>query len=261
MLRTKVEGDKELANAMRGYAKLYARKAPQDILQKSAHTAMRAGAAIAQPGDKDRQLVAASQRTRDYRVGKISKRTDTTRSATHFVKFLRQNKRPFFVPVTLNPVEKNQNVQAWDRNRKAKRRKWALDEEAGKNSGVQRTRDGTRNVYDSASQVRAMRKIGRRGLAQRSFFFLGQEAGKKTGARGVGNARRQSALRKWTKVTKRFKPMNSSISMHNKLTYLQDAYSGIENRISGKAAKMMNAEVRNRIAKMRQNMSRGRVKV
>jgi hypothetical protein len=260
MLRTKVEGDKELANAMRGYAQAFAKKTPQGILQKTAHTAMRAAASIAKPGMKDRDLVAASQRTRDYRVGKVNKKTDTTRSASHFVVFRRQGKRPFFVPVTLNPVEKNQNGQAWDRNRKAKRRKWAVDEE-GAGGGVQRTRGGANYVYDGAAQVRAMRKIGRRGLAGRAFFFLGQEAGKKTGARPGGSARRQAALRKWTAVQKRFKPMNSSISMHNKLSYLQKAYPGIENKISGKAAKMMNAEVRKKVSQMRQNMSRGRVKV
>jgi hypothetical protein len=260
MLRTKVEGDKELANAMRGYAKLFERKAPLDVLKKTSHTTMRAGAAIAQPGQSERKIVKASQRTRDYRVGKVSKRTDTTRSATHFVIFLRQNKKPFKVPVSLNPVEKAQNVQAWDRNRKAKRAKWATDEESA-GGGVQITRPGHRGVYDTAAEVRSMRKIGRRGLARRAFFFIGKQVGYKKAPKPYNNKRRMDALRKWTASAVKSRPMKSSIMMHNKLTYLKDAYPGIENNITGKAAKMMNAEVRNRIAKMRQNMSKGRVKV
>ena len=258
MIAAKIEGTKELGEAMLEAAELLDRSV-NSIVPMAAKAACLQGQDIAEPGEKWRKII---KRNTGQVKGKdnIHKRTDTSRFATHFVVFLRQNKAPHYVPVTPNPYgadygdtsneRKSPDFAKKDqaRARRAKRGKWERNP-----FKYQQHRESTRvdkkgmfKKYDSPQEIMSMRKIGRRGLASSSFSWMnnqvrggGKKVRLKAGQERVSKVSRgaiDQQSRKWTDVRQRKQPGEHEVNLHNKLTYIAKVYPGIESRILNTAS-------------------------
>lgn len=215
-----------------------------NIVLKTSTKVAQAGAKACKPvpGEKSRlrELIPAANKDRATRKkGELSERTDTARKATHWIKFYRQNKAPFFVPVTKNPFAKSTHQQQWDSHRRKRRKK-------GTHVAFlpnQQTRGDHTGFNDKPKDIQQMRRIGRRGLAANSFAFLQSKASKTYKVE-----KRDDAVKKWSQFTDQTKDkFNPSATVHSKLTYLKKRYPGVESRIGRDALRFFRGEITARL--------------
>jgi hypothetical protein len=248
-----------LKRAMLEYEKGFKKEDVRSSLEKASYKCMEAGKNLAKPGAKEREVVKASAKQSPKRFNPDSDKTDTSRKATHFVKFWRQKpgkngKRFFFVPITKNPIDERGALR--DQHRRMKRAKNHSDAVAkfGKGGeGWQVTRQSAHYVYDQdgtiSSKGRGMLKIGRRGFAGLSFWYLaGKVQRKHKPSNPKGGLRGAKFMPKYTDYRKDFRSNRPSIMMHSKLTYLQKVYgSNLETNLVRVAAHNMRRELEERI--------------
>ena len=258
-----------LKKAMTEYEREFKKTDIRSSLEKSAYKCMEAGKNKAYPGEKEREVVkVGAKRSFAKRINPDSEKTDTSRDATHFVKFWRQTpgkngKRFFFVPITRNPI--NERGALRDNHRRMKRAKNQSDAVAkfGKGgAGWQVTRKSAHKTYDQdgviSSKGRGMLKIGRRGFAGLSFWYLaGKVQRKHKPSNPKGGTRGAKFMPKYTDYHKNFRSNRQSIMMHSKLTYLQKVYgSNLETTIVRTAAHNMRREIEERIKRRNEKINK-----
>jgi len=268
----KVKGEKELGDEMVKFAEGMNIDIKR-VVPIAAYQASKMGKKLCPPGERLRKIVSRS--TGGPEGGserKISKRTDTSRSVRHFIMFRRQNKKPFFVPIspisTSNDFQKPKDKQELKDWNKARGKSKANYQKPWKTSAYkyQQTRANTvpnasGNIHkrDSPAEIASMRKIGRRGLAGELWAHLGNKTGggqklaikaKVDGVGTVNDNNKDKILahaKKWGQVDK-FKTKDSlRIRLENKLTYITKKYGNIEPRIVDETAKSMENEMKNRL--------------
>ena len=210
MIDIDVQGVEEFNQALTEFSEKFMVRDMRTAVQVAGRTAMRAGASLAPPGAKRRELIPAGMGPRRYGESDVrSDKTDTSKAATHFVKFWSQGtkrgERVYFVPVAIGP------------------------------RGNKR--------FDSTRDVNSLRKIGRRGWAALSFKTLNRFIGPRSRAGGKGG----DSLTNWIEYRTKGNVVSYEVDLNNKLTYLHDAYPGIERKILGKAGRMLKKETEKRL--------------
>jgi hypothetical protein len=260
MVASKVEGVDAVVRAMNDMGDQFARLDTDKLVRRAGWMAGATAKAMCPPGKKSRTLAPRN----NVPVKKdISERTDTVRYATHFVIFRRQNKKPFYVPVTLNPNARisdsgispekgSEDYAKFDSNRKRRSKFKPMTvfdyQQTRKSTGPDSK--GRRYLFDKPSEIAAMRKIGRRGLAGEAWAHLGNKTGggklqslKVRGETSVTKKNKQPTeehVRKWTDFRHNKSVGESNIMMNNKLTYLRKKYGAIEPAIYAKTAHNLN---------------------
>lgn len=242
----------------------------------AARVATRRGAELCEPGQRFRKIVSSSV-GRKPPSGKqeVSDRTDTSRFTRHWVMFLRQGKKPFFVPVNPNPhsVHYGANGKTADNHaRNAEQRKRAkvstppAFKYQQRRSTTKVGADGKIQKYDASSpsknnkydNIQKMRIIGRRGLAAESWGWLGKQikgaGGKAPPAKhanmprsGGSKEAREKHVRKWTSIKQKRERGDAQVILHDKLTYITKHYGNITNRIVSATAESLVGETKRRI--------------
>lgn len=250
-LSIEIDGEGALQQAMLEFDRTFRKSDMNRAARRAMLRACDAGKKLTPPGDKAREIV---KRTGPLRKKDVSKRTDTVRYANHFVKIYRQGKKPIFVPITLNPYAEitqdgiapkkgTPNYAAYDTARKRKL----------KGRGVpfltyqqrrKSTRKGGKNVskYDTAAEIRALRKIGRRGAAGQVWAWLGKKSYAQK-AKPYKKTVRQDFVSKWSRFKSSLRAFSTEVEAENKLTYQKKAYGNIEPHIKAKAAEFLRKEV------------------
>ena len=260
MTTARVEGVDAVVRAMQDMGDKFTRIDTDKLVRRAGWMAGATAKKMCPPGRKSRTLAPRN----NVPVKKdISERTDTVRYATHFVIFRRQNKKPFYVPVTLNPNAKitdsgispdkgSEDYAKFDSNRKRRSKFKPMNvfdyQQTRKSTGPDGK--GRRYLYDKPSEIAAMRKIGRRGLAGEAWAHLGNKTGggrlQSLKVRGQTSTTKknkqptQEHVRKWTDFKHNKSVGDSNIMMHNKLTYLRKKYGAIEPAIYAKTAHNLN---------------------
>lgn len=227
----------------------------------AASVANREGAKLCEPGARQRKIVTS---TKDGGGAKkeVSKRTDTSRIVKHWVMFMRQGKKPFYVPISPNPFSHNHSKPDEDRHpedyakwNKARRERTKLKRPSqfryqqnrrsterrglSKKGRVTKT-SGTLLKYDSPQEIRKMRKISKRGLARKSWAFMNSKVrGRDKASAGrelrvtLGGAKNAGKrdFRKWTRVKQVSKRDYARVQLDNRFTYITKAYGNIKPRI------------------------------
>lgn len=280
VVKVKVEGQKELQKAMREFDKNFRSYDSPAVVRLTANKAAGVARKMSPPGKKARELIDKRGAPNEAK----SKRTDTVRYATHFVKFYRQKKKPFFVPVTLSsyakitddgiaPPKDNEDYAKFDADRKRTGKRYkqsGLKYQQTRNSTAPGRGTGIKKMLDTPTEVAAMRKISRRGLAGELWAALGNRAFSKRGnkiavkEKGVGRIthKNKGAIknheRKWSKYDERMGSMKMEASIHNKVTYMEKAYGNFEPYVYAQATKalrgMMNGMLEARVRKAQQRM-------
>jgi hypothetical protein len=265
-IKFQVKGEKKLADEMINLAKGMNMDIKK-VVPIAAHLAAKQGHALCEPGERQRAII---QRKQSPRKKKINKGTDTSRTSTHWIVFLRQNKKPFYVPVNPNPHAVNfaqpdpekHGRERYNEYMKYKRRK--AKRTTPSVYKYQQTRKGTRPdkndmifKHDRPAEIKAMRRIARRGLAGQAFMFMANQTGggKKGPMKVKGEKRMRTGAKKyiekdskkWTSVKKDFKKTEARIRLNNKLTYIRKRYGNIERPIVTLAAEKLENELKNRL--------------
>lgn len=241
-----VEGVTELANEMLRTSENLGRSV-QRIVPLASRAVASTAADVCEPGQRWRRIV----RRRGHAKGKeyINRGTDTSRYATHFVVFYRQDKPKYYVPVTPNPYGADFNDTTNERklpdypeneyrNKKnAKRGKWETNpfkyQQRRKSTIVNKR--GKFKRYDTPAEIKALRKIGRRGLASNSWAWLGRKV---RGAKGGGAIKLENPTKEKKLIVERatrlrqVKEKNAaSVNMKNKLKYISERYPGVRDKM------------------------------
>ncbi len=252
-----VQGMRELEDAMGEFVHNFRVKDQQIPVKKAMVKATDAAASFCPPGDKAREIIAASYGRRSKEV---NKRTDTVRWATHWIKFYRQGKKPLFIPITLNPYSEisqagtapskdSPNYAAYDSARKKRTKKRGVGflkyQQTRKSTAP--TKRGSFSAIDTASEIKKMRKIGRRGFVFQAWKRLGKKAWRGAGVKPYKKLVKESAINKWTSFSEKKKYSSYSQTSHNKLTYMKKAYGDFEPAIMSTAAKFLRKETEERL--------------
>ena len=267
MITATVRGDKEIGLEMTKLADQMGYTVNQTVPVAARVCAM-AGREICKPGDVYRNIV--KRKSSKPRNKNISDRTDTSRYSTHWVVFLRQGKKPFFVPVNPNPgggdfddPDNKRSVRDHARNDSSRKRTRkpsarSMYRYQQTRTSTQRNKSGKLKAYDSPQEIMKMRKIGRRGLASESWAFMGNEIprskrksqmairSKDQGLSGGGitNKDRKKYADKYTVVRGRLSRDSAHIHMENNLTYIKKKYAGIESRLIRLTAEKLEGETK-----------------
>lgn len=271
-----IKGDKELGDEMVALA----RGMNMDIKKVvpiAAYLATTTGARVCAPGERLREVI---KRSKPPQSKDIHKRTDTSRTSTHWVKFYRQGKAPIFVPVNPNPMGAKPNrerepeqYKKWDRGRKKKDPPSTPSVYAYQQSrkGTQLNGKGKMFRYDTPQDLLSMRTIGRRGLAGEVWNSLGNRTG---GGRKLGLKARDSEgklsgrvtsknkgsierdSKKWGSLDKTESPTNMNIVLENKLTYVAKRYPGAEGQIIARTAEGLKNELKNRLIRRQKGLEK-----
>lgn len=265
----KVTGAKELGDEMVRLAEGMNMDIKK-VVPIAAYHATKVGAIVCEPAQKLRQVIT---RSTPPRKKEINEGTDTSRTSTHWVKFYRQNKRPYFVPINPDPRGKaaaDAGSGTRDHAKADSNRRKRAKPSTPSVLKYQRTRKstlldgkGTIKRYDTPAEIMAMRKIGRRGLAGEVWNSLGNKSGggKKLGLKardasgklsgGRATKHNKEAIikhsKKWGSLEKQESKTDVRITLENKLTYLQRRYPGAEGRIVTETAKTLENELKNRL--------------
>jgi len=266
MISATVKGDKNIADEMLKMADQMGYVVNQTV-PVAARVCARAGQEICKPGEVYRNII--KRKSAKPRNKNISDRTDTSRYSTHWVVFLRQGKKPFYVPVNPNPGggdyddpdntrsvrDHARNDSSRKRTRKPSARSMYRYQQTRKSTA--RNKRGNIKRYDSPSEIQKMRKIGRRGLASESWAFMGNEVprskGKKLSIRSheqglkggrITNRDRKKYAEKYTRVRGRLARDSASIHMENNLSYIKKQYAGIEPRLIRLTAEKLEGETK-----------------
>lgn len=280
VVRVRIEGVRELNKAMREFDTNFRSYDAPTVVRLTANKAAVVARSMSPPGKKSRDLIDKRGAPNEAK----SKRTDTVRYATHFVKFYRQKKRPFFVPVTLSayakvtddgiaPPKDSEDYAKFDADRKRTGKRYkqsGLKYQQTRTSTAPGRKSGIKKQIDSPREVAAMRKISRRGLAGELWAALGNKAFSRRNSRipvkesGVGriNHKNKDAIknheRKWSKYDERMGAVRMESSIHNKVTYMKKAYGNFEPYVYSQAAKslrgMMKGMLEYRAKKAQQRM-------
>jgi hypothetical protein len=255
------------------------------VVPIAAYQAAKMGKKLCPPGERLRKIV--TRRSGGPESGperKINEKTDTSRSVRHFVMFMRQNKRPFFVPISpissandfQKPTDK-QELRDWNRQRNARTKKnyqkpWRTSafRYQQRRANTVPNEGGYIHKHDSPDEIASMRKIGRRGLAGEVWANLGnktrggQKIAIKPKADGVGtvNDKNKAAIemhaKKWSKIDEFKTRADMRIRMENKLTYITKRYGNIEGRIIDETAKSMENEMKNRLRRRKEAINKSK---
>ena len=253
-----VEGVDAVVRAMNDMGDKFARTDTDKIVRQGAWMACATAKSLCPEGKKSRDLVERKKAP----VNKdISERTDTVRYATHFVVFRRQGKKPFFVPVTVNPFAKIEDDGispkkgtedyakfASNTKRRNKFKPMTVFKYQQTRNSTKPNEKGQRWVYDKPAEIASLRKIKRRGLAGDAWSHIAKQtgtSGSNTKAIGVSVPKKiKSVNYKFAKKYSDYKHKknvgNSEVILHNKLTYLTDKYGDIEQAIYAKTAYNLN---------------------
>jgi len=218
-----------------------------------------AAAKFCPEGDKAREVVSAAHARKSK---KISKRTDTVRYASHFIKFYRQGKAPFFVPVTLakyseisqagtSPKKDSPNWAKYDSARKGRKkpgiRQVPFLKYQQRRASTKLGKDKRFAKADAANEIKKMRRISRRGFAFQAWKRLGKKAWRGAGVKPYKKSVKESAINKWTKLSEKKAYSSYSQTSDNKLTYMKKAYGNFEPAILSTAAKFLRKETEKRL--------------
>jgi hypothetical protein len=260
MVASKVEGVDAVIRAMNDMGDKFARLDTDKLVRRAGWMAGATAKKMCPPGDKSRAIISRNSAP----VKKdIHERTDTVRYATHFVVFRRQGKKPHFVPITLNPNARitdegiapkkgSEDYAKFDSNRKrrSKFKPMTVFDYQQIRKSTKADGKGRRYVYDKPSEIASMRKIGRRGLAGEAWAHLGNKTGggrlmslKVKGETVLTKKNKNvtnSDVRKWSDYKHKRSDGESTVMLHNKLTYLRDKYGNIEQAIYAKTAYNLN---------------------
>lgn len=260
MIKVIVIGEAAMQQALDRYAREFSRTDMVTATGKAALKATDAAASFTPPGEKQRRIVKKT-----YHVDKerVSKRTDTTRYASHFVKIMRQKKKPLYVPVNLtgyedqfgNPPRRGNdkrpadpNFAAYDsaRKRKTRVKTGPFSKYQSTRKSTQEDRKGQYKMYDTQGEIAKLRKIGRHGLAFQAWKRLGKKAYSKE-VKPFKKTVKEAMINKWTDFDKKQTATSMDIMMHNKLTYMKKAYGDFEPFIMRRAAEFLEKEIDKRL--------------
>lgn len=266
IVKVKVQGVRELNAAMKEFDKNFRSYDAPAVVRLTANKAAGVARRMSPPGKKSRTLIDK----RNLPTEAKSKRTDTVRYATHFVKFYRQSKRPFFVPITISghahitddgiaPPKGSEDYAKFDADRKRTGKRFkasGLKYQQTRASTAPGKKGGIKKQIDSPADVAAMRKISRRGLAGELWAALGNKAFSKRGNKipikepGVGKIthKNRDAIKghenKWSRYLEQMGAFKMKCSIHNKVTYMQKAYGNFEPYVYSQAARALRGMTR-----------------
>jgi hypothetical protein len=196
--------------------------------------------------------------------------------------FRRQGKKPFFVPVNPNPhggdyddPDNTREVKDYAKNDSYRKRKGKTSTpsvykyQQTRTSTTKRGKRGNILEYDTPQEIMSMRKIGRRGLAAESWAWMGNQVprsgsaiglkGRDMGTKWNRNSKanpdareKQKAqvdrhVKKWTRVSGVLAKDNATVSLDNRLTYIQRAFPGMQSRLIGLTAEKLVGDAKRRV--------------
>ncbi len=266
VLAVQLQGKRQLEMAMRDFEQQIRGKDMPSVVRLAGNRAGGQARKICKPGKKMRKIVTRSSGAIGNEA--TNQRTDTVRWATHFIKFYRQTKKPFFVPISLSqfaittadggisPPKESQDFAKFESDRKRSGRTYRKSGlkryQQIRTSTARRSRGaGIVKRYDTPTEVNKMRKIGRRGLAGELWAKMGNQAYSKRRTKlpvkmeGTGRitSKNRDAIKglgnKYSKYSEDPSKYSFGVSLQENTAYIKKAYGDFTPYIYGKTAKAM----------------------